>query len=103
MVLEMPDVVESDVTQCDWRAVANLAVDLPLGLRDLSDDMGQVAVVGTPQVDKLEPRAIAIALSVDPEILRVPRKLQVIISLDANKPLVIVCRGVDEVAEDLLR
>ena len=99
----MADVVESDVAERDRWTVPYLAMDGPLGLRDVGDDMCQVAVVVTPEVNELEPSAIAIALSMDPIVLCVPRKPEVAIGLDANEPLMIVCRGVDEVAEDLLR
>src|SRR5262245_14123970 len=95
-------VVERNKTKRDRCTAGDLELAVAFGLRDVCDDMSQVPVVGAPQVNEFRPLPIVVVLRSDPEFLRVSREAQVAFRLDANKPLVVVRGGINEMTEDLL-
>ena len=60
-------------------------------------------IVRTPELDQIGPRFVAILLRADPSFLLVTRKNEIVRKLRAHKTLVIVCRGVDQMAENFYR
>ena len=69
MVLYMTDVVECHVAQRDCWIVTDLADYVSMRLRNLSDDVREMTIVGTPQVDEIPPMAFLIMLGGNPVIL----------------------------------
>ena len=63
--------------------------------------MKQVLVVGGPQGNQIGPCALLVALRGDPFILGVSGHLQRFFDLRADKAVMIVSAGIDQVAENL--
>ena len=84
VMLHVADVVERDEPKRDRRPVANLATNVAFGLWDVRDHMCEMAIVRRPQFDQIVPRALAVALGVDPEVLRVARQAQIRLGLNAK-------------------
>src|SRR5215470_1322070 len=58
-------------------------------------------IVRAPELDQIRPRCLVILLRTNPLVPVVTRKDEVIRELSAHKSLMIVCRRVDQVTEDL--
>src|SRR5450755_41750 len=90
----------------DWERHRGLPADCtfvgPCGLRNVPDDVQQVAVEQQPKVDDVGPSLRAVALDRNPGFLPVSRKINARFDQGAHNALMVVGGGIDEVAEDLL-
>lgn len=102
MVLQVGDVVFHQKLQRDGGVVADLAFHAKRVPGSILDDMGEVPIVGGPQVDEFLPVSAAVVLAADPLVLFVLGKGESLGELGANEALVIVRRGVDQVPDNFL-
>jgi hypothetical protein len=63
--------------------------------------MEEMKIVALPQLDKISPWLTLVPLRRDPDLLLVVGNVQLGTQLCSNKSLVIVCGGIDKMAEDL--
>ena len=67
------------------------------------DDARDLEVEAAPELDQLAPGSVGVATRADPVVLVVRGEDQVVLEPRANKPLVVVRGGVDQVADQLAR
>src|SRR5512146_335625 len=114
VMLQMADVIAHEVLEsrglvprhglpCDFVKVVTGPRPLPSGCRHRLDHSGEMEVEEAPQPDEVRPRGSLIALRRYPRLLLVTRKHEIVHELGADKALMVVRGGIDQVADDLLR
>lgn len=101
MVQQVPQIILRDELQCNGFMVADAALRFELGRRQVRNDVGEIEVVTLPERDEERPRGVLDSLDAHAAVLFVTGKVERALQGGADEPLVIVRRGIDEVADHL--
>src|SRR5689334_5149247 len=90
MMAHVPNVILDQRTQSDRPIAPDSTLHTGGAIRQLPNDVRQVAVITNPEIDELPPWRMLVALHTDPRVLFIAWEREIASDLGANEPLMIV-------------
>src|SRR3954469_2886838 len=101
MMPQVRDIILCESAKRDRVVIPDATGHAGSGIWDSTHNMREMMVVENPEVDQVKPRSRLISLRAHPAVLLVSWEGQLARELGPHEPLMIVCRRINEMPDDL--